>query len=275
MTLHEAIIKVLNESAKARMSASEIADVLNRKKYYTKGDASLISASQISARVNKYTEVFKKVDGEISLSNTVSILSKTSAKFFPLKLSSIDTNTTNWNLMEKILLNENNLKDCYKSEKSIPDKPGIYCIQVKRREDLPEIFAQELKVRRHNIIYFGIASQSLRKRFFKQELRAKGHGTFFRSLGAILNFRPLKGSLVGKANKRNYKFTAEDERKIIEWINQNLLINWIEISENLNELETQLIVKYQPLLNISKNNAALSELSVLRAECIQIANSDE
>ena len=58
MTLHEAITKVINESTKVTMSASEIADVVNQKKYYIKKDESLIAASQISARVKNYKELF-------------------------------------------------------------------------------------------------------------------------------------------------------------------------------------------------------------------------
>ena len=37
--------------------------------------------------------------------------------------------------------------------------------------------------------------KDLNKRMLKQELRSKGHGTFFRSIGAVLGFRPDKGSL--------------------------------------------------------------------------------
>ena len=275
MTLHEAITKVINESTKVTMSASEIADVVNQKKYYIKKDESLIAASQISARVKNYKELFKKVGSQISLLDA-SVIAKANALKTPstklLSVSSGGLNTSDWSLLEKMLLNVNNFKDCNQSENAIPDKPGIYCIRVKNLESFPENFAQELKVRNHNIIYLGIASKSLKKRFFNQELRAKGHGTFFRSIGAVLHFRPLKGSLSEKANKRNYKFTPEDEKKIINWIDNNLIVNWIEMSENLNEFETHIILKYKPLLNISKNTAAVPELSAIRAECVRIAN---
>jgi hypothetical protein len=56
-------------------------------------------------------------------------------------------------------------------------------------------------------------------------------------------------------------------------MNSNLLVNWIEVSRGLSSIETKLVSKYQPLLNIAKNPAALPILSQLRKECVDIANS--
>lgn len=55
MTLHEAIIKVLEESGKEWMTTQEIADVLNKNKYYTKKDGSPISAFQVHGRTRNYS----------------------------------------------------------------------------------------------------------------------------------------------------------------------------------------------------------------------------
>lgn len=109
-------------------------------------------------------------------------------------------------------------------------------------------------------------------RFLSQELRARGHGTFFRSIGAVLGYRPLAGSLIGKGNIRNYKFAPEDNRAIIDWINTNLLANWVEFSGAHEVEELALIKEHFPLLNLQGNPAALPELSTLRAECVRIAN---
>jgi hypothetical protein len=125
----------------------------------------------------------------------------------------------------------------------------------------------------HNIIYIGIATESLKKRFLNQELRANGHGTFFRSIGAVLGHRPPKGSLLTKKNKRNYKFSETDEQKIITWMNDNFKVNWVECDGDFEEIETQLIIKHRPLINLAKNPDALQLLSDLRKECVQIANS--
>jgi hypothetical protein len=60
MTLHAAIEQLLKQKKRA-MTATEIADELNKNKWYIKKDQSLIRASQISARVNKYHKLFDVV----------------------------------------------------------------------------------------------------------------------------------------------------------------------------------------------------------------------
>jgi len=57
-TLHEAIVKLLEQKEKA-MTAKEIADALNQNGWYKKADGSLIDASQIHARKNKYPDLFE------------------------------------------------------------------------------------------------------------------------------------------------------------------------------------------------------------------------
>ena len=154
----------------------------------------------------------------------------------------------------------------------VPEDPGYYCFRIKNINDLPESFALELRNRKHNILYIGLASKSLNKRMLKQELRARGHGTFFRSIGAVLGFRPERGSLLFKKNKRNYKFNKDIENQIIQWINDNLIVRWKTVDSIKENEETKLIQNFKPLLNIAKNPLALSLLSDLRRECVEIAN---
>lgn len=170
-------------------------------------------------------------------------------------------------------MNEKNFKSAAIIDKLLPNHSGLYCIRINDINALPKAFNSVLKVRKHNIVYLGIASQSLSKRFLNQELRAKGHGTFFRSIGAILGYRPALGSLKNKANKKNYTFNHRDETKIIEWINKNLLVNWITFEGEFEAFETELIQRYFPLVNIAKNPVALQSIKDVRAECVRIANS--
>lgn len=108
-----------------------------------------------------------------------------------------------------------------------------------------------------------------------QELFAKGHGTFFRSLGALLGHRPEKGSLVEKKNQKNYRFPKRDEQKIAKWIIDNLAVNWIELEEDVRPfIEKCLIEKHLPLLNLSNNPAKIQKIEELREECIRIAKSE-
>lgn len=183
------------------------------------------------------------------------------------KVSPTDTSQ-----LDKILMNVKNFKSAGSIDNLVPNNSGLYCIRISDINKLPKPFNTFLADRQHNIIYIGIATESLKKRFLNQELRANGHGTFFRSIGAVLGHRPPKGSLTTKANKRNYKFTTTDEQKIIKWINNNLQVNWVEFSGDFESLETGLITKYRPLINLAKNPSALQLLSDLRKECVQIAN---
>ena len=64
MTLHEAIEKFLRNTGRP-MTAREIADELNKNKWYVKGDKSQIKASQITARADNHHELFD-IDRSVS-----------------------------------------------------------------------------------------------------------------------------------------------------------------------------------------------------------------
>lgn len=100
------------------------------------------------------------------------------------------------------------------------------------------------------------------------------HGSFFRSIGAVLGFVPQKGSLKDKKNQHNYTFSLKDENSIISWINKNLLVNWVTMDQNLNCIENELIMEHFPLLNIAGNPRAMQELTDLRNNCKKIARGD-
>jgi hypothetical protein len=177
--------------------------------------------------------------------------------------------------VEKTLMDVKNFRKAASIDSFIPIKcSGLYCIRISNISKLPNPFNTLLQDRGHNILYMGIATNCLNKRFLNQELRANGHGTFFRSLGAVLGYKPQRGSLITKSNKHNYKFSKEDCNMVINWINENLIVNWVKYSGNFESIETALIEKYQPLLNIAKNPSRLQLLSELRADCVRIANSN-
>jgi hypothetical protein len=175
--------------------------------------------------------------------------------------------------IEAALMNDSNMISAGLIDSNVPDKSGFYCIKIRDVNSLPIEFSTELKSRDSNVIYIGLASNSLKTRFLNQELRAKGHGTFFRSLGAILGYRPQEGSLNEKKNKRNYSFRKADEHLIIDWINNNLLVNWVCCDSDFEVLEGLLIKKYTPLMNIAKNPLRLKALTELRSACVNIANA--
>lgn len=270
MTLHEAIEKLLRE-AQCAMTTEEIAEKLNKLKWYQKKDGSPLTAYQIHGRTQNYHDIFDRDGSLVSLKGRSKErrIEISTVEKLPPKLSEIKGDNK---LLSKVLMNAKNFKSAGEIDNWVPDVSGLYCVRIKDVNVLDVFFSKVLVKRGHNILYIGIASQSLKKRFLNQELRANGHGTFFRSLGAMLGYQPEKGSLKGKLNKRNYKFSKQTESEIIQWINKHLIVNWIELNEGFDDLETDLIKEHLPLMNLAKNPQPSMLLSELRAECVRIAN---
>ena len=156
-------------------------------------------------------------------------------------------------------------------EDIVPDKPGIYCIKLQESSFLPSKFGE---IRKDRIIYIGKATISLKKRLWQQELNHKTPATFFRSIGAMLDYLPPKGSLVGKKNNRNYKFSKEDTDAIKKWMKYSLRVNYIILEQSkIEEFEDSLIRKYMPLVNLDKNPQRSIELEKARKRCVEYANN--
>src|SRR5690625_1022449 len=68
MTLHEAIEMILQETGRP-MSSKEIAATVNKRSLYSRRDGLPVSASQITARVGNYENLFSKDLGKIKLVN--------------------------------------------------------------------------------------------------------------------------------------------------------------------------------------------------------------
>lgn len=268
MTLQEAIQQVLLKTDKA-LTATEIAEVLNANSWYSKKDGSNIISSQIDSRVKSYPDLFNKSGGRIFLKSKLGIVPKKA--ILKQKQVSVDKIASDSNLLMKVLINEKNFKTINSSEQDIPDIPGLFSIRIKDPKVLDTVFLNVLTERNHSIIYISRASKSLQKQFLNEELRAKGHGAFFRSLGAVLDYVPEEGSLIGQSNQNNYKFSALNEQKIIEWIDANLIINWVTVKDNLNAIENELLKQHLPLLNIAGNPGALNNVRVLKNKCREIA----
>ena len=85
----------------------------------------------------------------------------------------------------------------------VPGVPGYYSIFVDVPDSLPEPFATRLNKKNTSLVYVGIATKSLAKRLIEQDLTHKNPSTVFRGLGALLGYRPIRGSLHGKKNQNN------------------------------------------------------------------------
>ncbi len=150
------------------------------------------------------------------------------------------------------------------------DKTGLYCIRLKDNSQLPDRYQNILNNRKHRIIYIGKAQgQSLRNRL-SQEIYHTNPGTFFRSIGAALNYSPIPEHLKGKRNQKNYKFSSIDTNSISNWLLKNTEFSIVEVQGDFS-IEDELIKKYCPLLNDKSNPLRLSELREDRKKCREIA----
>lgn len=155
---------------------------------------------------------------------------------------------------------------------SAPDAPGLYAIFVDSAASLPAPFETILAERDTTLIYLGKAGDSLQERLCEEELRHRRKATFFRSLGAVLGYRPPAGSLIGQKSQRNYSFSPADTTAIIAWIDAHLAVRWVALPKVETEAyERRLIPQLRPLLNLKDNPAKLAELQALREECRRVA----
>jgi len=157
----------------------------------------------------------------------------------------------------------------------VPGRPGYYAIFVDEARHLPIPYVDELQRRATTLIYIGIATVSLRERLVEQDLRHRRPSTFFRGIGPILGYRPPAGSLIGKGNQNNYKFSAADTAAIVKWIDAHLSVNWAEAEPALEATESSLIRASRPILNTAHNPDPFGELTTLRDECRRIARTAE
>jgi hypothetical protein len=148
----------------------------------------------------------------------------------------------------------------------------MYSIFVDRCDSLPEPYRGRLAAKGNTLIYMGRSLTCLRARVVEQDFEHKRAATFFRAIGAILGYRPPRGSLKDKGNQNNYKFSAEDTKRIMQWINEHLSVRYVEVDPaEIPVLEPMAIAELAPLLNDVHNPDALPELRDLRAECRRIA----
>ena len=155
---------------------------------------------------------------------------------------------------------------------SVPDLPGIYVLRAMRSHSGSVSWAAG------DIIYVGQASKSLKKRFRNQEILAKGHGTFFRTLGVVLGKNPKPHCLYRKKS-RNFTFSSTDKVAIRSWISQNaeyLALDirttpWLSLA-SLSCAELDLIKHYAPPLNIKGNASKFRPLLLsLRDQAVRLA----
>jgi hypothetical protein len=153
-----------------------------------------------------------------------------------------------------------------------PSGTGLYAIFIDRPERLPSAFSAALKSAGTRMIYVGRSEACLNERLLEQDLQHARRSTFFRGIGAVLGYQPPAGSLRDKANKNNYRFSAIDTRRIIDWLERHVTVQWVPLElRDVSRLEKVVIRELCPLLNKTHNRKSLRELGQLRAKCRRIA----
>lgn len=169
----------------------------------------------------------------------------------------------------------------YSEVKNFSDSPDIYAF-FSRATDNTESFPFESE----ELIYIGKTESSQQKRDANTHFKSgkTGSSTVRRSIGAILiqelNLKPVprNQSDFKKGRTSAYKFDDASEERLTEWIRKHISMTFFEfqgIKEELNSLETAIISKLVPPLNISKNpgNPFKTDLQKLRKNCAAIAHS--
>lgn len=145
------------------------------------------------------------------------------------------------------------------SETIIANTSGNYILCLKKNSTLPIVSLEPVfnTFEGLQVIYTGIAGDSLRTRDFKQHFRGNnaGRSTFRKSLGVLFGYKKIPRDSDPTTGKT--KFNIEDEEKLSEWMCDNLVMFFLPTSD-FNNIEIELINYFNPPLNLKDNNNAIN-----------------
>ncbi|HEV7336273.1 MULTISPECIES: GIY-YIG nuclease family protein [Bosea] len=145
---------------------------------------------------------------------------------------------------------------------------GIYAYFIDRPDRL-----RPISMPANGLLYIGMTDSSLDARCHFEHQHS-GFSTFRRSLGAILKSELQLRALprapgASRSNIMNYRFEAEGERRLTEWMRENLTYSYCEIPDNVAVVEKREIVSGCPPLNLTGwENEQRAEIKRLRALCV-------
>ena len=178
----------------------------------------------------------------------------------------------------------NNTSKTFDKHLDYPSKKGIYCFRLSNDSKLKNFGSSG------DVLYVGIAKESLNSRDIKTHFNSKrtGTSTLRRSLGAILKFDFKLIALPRSKNKTDqdiycYKFNSDEEEKITEWMKNNLQVGYCVIEnveyDKLRELEVEVIKSLKPSLDLDRRTRHLNvhafELDKLRKICQEEARNGQ
>ncbi len=138
-------------------------------------------------------------------------------------------------------------------ETKIPDSSGNYILCLRKNSKLSTPTSLTwTKFDGLDVIYTGIAGNSLRTRDYKQHFKGNnaGRSTLRKSLGVLFGYKLIPRDKDPNTGKT--KFRIEDEIELSEWMHTNLIMYFLPTFD-FNRIEIELIKHFNPPLNLKDN----------------------
>ena len=154
---------------------------------------------------------------------------------------------TNFKLFDPMTMDSNTL----------PKVAGNYVFLLRKGSHLPKVDIEPkipevtLDGNTYQAIYTGIASESLRKRDYRNHFvdNDASRSTLRKSIGSLFGYDLI---LRKESDTKHKRFQPADEEKLTEWMMSNLLLAFVENAAP-KPLEEKLIAELNPPLNLEKN----------------------
>lgn len=186
--------------------------------------------------------------------------------------------------MEKIIKSLKERKTDFIKAKTFSKLPGIYAFFY-IGNDFP-VFGES--VTKGQLIYIGKTESSQEKRNLKTHFTSgkTGSSTVRKSIGSLLCVQeklvpiPRNDSDYKKGRYSHFKFDDPSEAVITQWMKDNLALSFYEFpksKESIDKLETEIIQRLKPLLNIDHKNPEnpyKTKIKQLRKNCATLAREN-
>ncbi|WP_144243928.1 GIY-YIG nuclease family protein [Sphingopyxis sp. MWB1] len=151
---------------------------------------------------------------------------------------------------------------------------GVYALCLRGDAEVPGILAGQ-----QGLLYIGMTANDLSVRNHLS-YRDSSRSSPRRSLGALLRQKlalsPIaRGSGRSKRDFTHFRFTEDGEKRLTEWMGDNLLASQVSVVDNTRMVEEELISQLKPCLNLTKlggwKNPQRARVSHARSECAALA----
>ncbi|HBV83869.1 MAG TPA: hypothetical protein DEB74_14005 [Lachnospiraceae bacterium] len=172
-----------------------------------------------------------------------------------------------------MIMNEFQVFDPLKDDvNTVPALSGNYIFALRKNSRLPDIGipVTYTKFRDYDVIYVGLASNSLKDRDIKKHFNGNAGGSTLRkSLGCLFGYNLIPRDSHYNSNGKT-KFNVTDESKLSDWIKTNLIMFYYPNKE-FDSVESLLIQALNPPLNLDKNHNVIN--SEFRKHLTKLRNS--